>query len=101
METLLDPGPQLLLDWRAPDEGSRRLRAGVISVLLHAVAILLLPLASRLDFTKVDEVKEPPPLKQYTRLVAPRLTQKEPNREKVAKEVRLENLLPQPEVRQE
>jgi TonB family protein len=98
----VDSGPNLLLDWQAPDAGSRILRAGVGSVIAHILIAALVTFLASLD---IGPPKEAPEIlnthKTITHLVAPTpLTQKEPNRTKVAKEVRLENLLPKKEVPQ-
>jgi TonB family protein len=98
----VDSGPNLLLDSHSPDTGARILRAGVGSLVAHVVIILLFAFIASLDIGGPKEAPEIATIhKTITHLVAPTpLTQKEPNRAKVAKEVKLENLLPRKEVAQ-
>ncbi len=100
MTKQVDTGPNLLLEWRAPDVSTRVLRALLGSVAAH---VFILAVLASLD-TSTPE----PPLeitkvhKTVTPLIAPLtpLTQKEPNPRKVAKEVKLENLLPEKQIAQ-
>ncbi|MBV8818464.1 MAG: TonB family protein [Acidobacteriaceae bacterium] len=100
MEQLVDSGPSLLLNWQAPDDRPRHIRAGVGTVLVHIVFLLVFTLIARYEPVKDFEEAEITPLKKYTPIIAPRfhLTQKEPNTAKVAKEIRLQDLLPKPQV---
>ena len=92
-----DPGPNLLLDWHQETGSVRWFRAGVASLVVHAIVVPLLVMVASL---------EPPELKFTTQivsnlnhvtLIAPTdITQKEPNRTKPAKEVSVEDLLPHP-----
>jgi TonB family protein len=89
-----DHGPDLLLHWTTRPESRTFVRLGVASFAVHVVLIALLVLISNLP--------DPPPfrgriihdLSKATPLVAPltKLTQKEPNPSKVAKEVNVESL---------
>lgn len=98
MTTEVDAGPQLLLDWHLPDASGRLLRAGAGSAAAHVLILSLLTFLLSLDTGRVVNSAEPAQVHRIvTPLVAPPsvLTQKEPNRTKPAKEVRLENLLPE------
>ena len=99
MDTALDSGPKLLLDWHEPDEPARLWRAGAGALIFHLLLFAFLTLLARLD-TKTFETPEPPTAKKYTPLVDPpfHLTQRELNAGKVAKQVHLEDLLPKIEV---
>jgi len=89
-----DPGPDLLLHWTTRPESRDFLRLGGASLAVHVVLIALLVLITNLP--------DPPPfrgritadLSKAVHLVAPltKLTQKEPNPTKVAKEVNVESL---------
>ena len=93
-----DIEPRFLLEWSGTHGPRRdRLPGLAASVLLH-VAVLLAALALPKEFWR----PVPPPrlaeLRRVTPLVAPpfELTQKEPNRGKVAKEIDYQSLLPRP-----
>jgi len=97
----VDPGPNLLLDWKSPEAGSRIFRAGVGSLIAHVIIVLAIGFLASLDIGPQETPTIENTHKVITHLVAPTpLTQKEPNRTKVAKEVKLENLLPHTEVAQ-
>lgn len=100
MTTAPDSGPLLLLDWQEPEPRSRLLGAGAGSIAIHFLIFGLLILFARFDTLRTPEPEEETSLKRYTKLVAPpmQLTQKAPNRAKVAKEVTLDNLLAKPRV---
>jgi TonB family protein len=92
-----DSGPNLLLDWQAGTDSPRWIRAGLGSLAVHAILVPLL--------IAVAEMETPAPRQgpqiisniQQLTLVAPAdLTQKAPNRDKVAKEVNVEDLMPRP-----
>ena len=108
MTKQVDTGPNLLLDWHAPDTSSRDTsnriwRAGVGSVAVHVVILFLLITIAGLDTSQPEQPLEVAKVhKIVTPLIAPPtpLTQKEPNRTKVAKEVKLENLLPEKQIAQ-
>ena len=99
----VDTGPNLLLNWQRPDKSSRIVRAGVGSVIAHVLIMSFLVTVASLDTNSPE-----PPVeiakahKLVTPLIAPptHLTQKEPNRAKVPKEVKLENLLPEKQIAQ-
>lgn len=102
MDQLLESGPELLLDWHERDESPRRVQALAGTVVFHLFLFAFLTLLARLDTPKrtlPEEAFEP---KKFTPLIAPRfkLTQKEPTQGKVAKQVRVEDLLPKPRVQQ-
>jgi TonB family protein len=92
----------LLTDWQEPERTSRWLRAGTLSLLVHALLfpgiVILAQYGGRTDSTAPSL---PVNLRRSTPLIAPRLelTQKEPNRGKLSKEVNLESLLPHPPVK--
>ncbi len=94
----MEAGPEFLLDWHEPDESSRHVRAAIGTVIVHILVFGILSLLAKLDGPKPIEEREV--ARVVTPLIAPRfrLTQKEPNQGKVAKEVRVEDLLPKPEV---
>ncbi len=96
MTSAVDPGPNLLLDWHESRDRSGYLRAGIGSIAVHAVLITMAFTAGAVsprnatqivaDFRKVTPLYDPPT----------QLTQKAPNRNKVAKEVDVEGLLAPP-----
>lgn len=100
MQNTLDSGPRLLLDWREPDQPSRLVRDVVGSVLVHAALFALVTFLIELPGAHLDDSREVAVTKKYTPIYAPHieLTQKEPNKGKVVKEVKLEHLLPKPDV---
>lgn len=101
MTRQVDTGPNLLLDWHAPDTPTRLLRAGVGSVIAHVVILFLLVTIASLDMSPPEQPVEVARIhKLVTPLIAPPtpLTEKAPNRTKVPKEVKLENLLPQKQI---
>jgi len=92
-----DPGPSLLLDWHAAMEPPRWIRAGVASLAAHAVLIAFALMLFNLDTSPVRTTEIVSDFRQVTPLYLPlELTQKAPNRGKVAKEVNAEDLLPRP-----
>lgn len=98
MPTQTDSGPIFRLDWQEPEPKSRLLSVGAGSVLVHVVLFLLLIAFAHLDALKPAQPEEAAP-KKYTPLILPmQLTQKDPNKSKVAKEVKLENLLAKAQV---
>ncbi|HBY61274.1 MAG TPA: hypothetical protein DEH78_15750 [Solibacterales bacterium] len=93
------PELNILLDWRRPEDDRRFARSGAGSLVLHAVAVLLLTAMPRSAF--VPELRpEPKVARRSTPLIAPprELTQTAPQRGKVARELNLENLAPRPPV---
>ncbi len=109
MKPQVDTGPNLLLDWEARDTSNRPLstqilRAGVGSVVAHVVILFLLITIAGLDTSQPEQPVDVAKVhKIVTPLIAPPtpLTQKEPNRTKVPKEVKLENLLPEKQIAQQ
>jgi len=99
MPTKTDTGPIFRLDWQEPEPRSRLVSAGTGSVLVHVVLFLLLIAFAHLDSLKPAATEEAAPRK-YTPLILPpmQLTQKDLNKAKVAKEVKLDNLLAKAEV---
>lgn len=100
MPTQTDSGPIFRLDWQEPEPKSRLLSAGTGSVFVHVVLFFLLVAFAHLDSLRPPEPDEVASTKRFTPLILPpmQLTQKDPNKAKVAKEVRLDNLLAKPEV---
>ena len=104
MQNTLDSGPNLLLDWRKPDDRSRLVRDVVGTLALHIVLFGFIVMVAGMPAYRVDVPREAEMARKYTPIYAPHnefqveLTQKEANKGKVVKEVKLENLLPKPEV---
>ena len=99
--TQVDTGPNLLLDWQGHGYSPRLFEAGLGSLAVHVVLIGLLLFLLNLP----APVPSPGPeiamdLRKATPLIAPprQMTQKEPNRSKVSKEVNVESLLARPEM---
>jgi len=93
-----ESGPNFLLDWHASDDAHRYWRAGIGTLLVHAVIFALVIVLASLSAPPLREGTEiVPDFRQAVRLVLPSdLTQKEPNKDKVAKEVSVEDLKPRP-----
>lgn len=93
-----DSGPNLLLDWHESADSQRYWRAGVGSLIVHAGVISLVFLLASLSVPAPREGTEIiPDFRQAVHLVLPQdLTQKAPNKGKVAKEVNVEDLKPRP-----
>ncbi len=93
-----DSGPQLLLDWHESANSRRYWRAGVGSLVVHAAIIALVFLLASLSVPAPREATEIfPDFRQAVHLVLPQdLTQKAPNKGKIAKEVDVEDLKPRP-----
>lgn len=102
MDQLLESGPELLLDWHEPEQSSRHVQALAGTVVVHILIFAFLTLLARLDTPRHSVPEEAFVPKNFTPLIAPRfqLTQKEPTQGKVAKQVRVEDLLPKPQVQQ-
>jgi len=99
MNSGVDSGPNLLLDWHDSTETRRYLRAGAGSVVVHVVLFAVGAIVASLDIAPPRNATEIiADLSNATPLVAPPrdLTQKAPNRGKIAKEVNVEDLLPRP-----
>jgi TonB family protein len=91
---------RLLLDWHEQDRSTRILRSGIASIALHLAAGFFL-LTAPIPWTSAPRpVEQAQARRSITPLIAPpfELTQKDPNRGKVSKEVDLESLLPRPPV---
>lgn len=93
----VDFGPRLLPDWSGQRQSRRALGSGTISVLLHA-GLILGAVSLPQEFWRSGPPAPVPQARQVTPLVAPpfELTQKQPNRGRVAKEIDYESLLPRP-----
>jgi TonB family protein len=91
-----DSGPNLLLDWRPESSGSRRwLRAGIGSVVVHMVLFAIALGIGSLDAPQPPNAVEVITNIQRVTLITPTdLTQKDPNKAKVSKEVNVEDLKP-------
>jgi TonB family protein len=99
MTSSADSGPRVLLQWSESTDSRRYLRAGIGSLLVHAVLFVLALVFASLDTHRplyTNQILAD--LGHATPLVdpPPQLTQKAPNRGKVAKEVDVEDLLPRP-----
>jgi len=97
-----DSGPNLLLDWHESTDTRRFLRAAAGSIAVHIVLFVLGAFLVKFDVAVprtatviYSEFTKATPL-----VMPPDLTQKEPNRGKVAKEVNVEDLKPRPPVEQ-
>jgi TonB family protein len=96
MDTQVDTGPNLLLDWQSHGYAPRFLEAGVGSLAVHILLISFLVFLLNLPAPAPDPVRESAlNLRRVTPLIDPprQITQKEPNRAKVSKEVNVEGLL--------
>jgi TonB family protein len=92
-----DSGPNLLLDWQAGTDSPRWIRAGLASLAIHAVLVPLLIGVAEMDMPAPRRGPQIVSNIQKITLFAPAdLTQKAPNRDKVAKEVNVEDLMPRP-----
>jgi TonB family protein len=90
-----DSGPNLLLDWHESTDSRRWLRAGIGSVAVH---ILLLLIAFGIAGLAPPQVRTVPEIisniQRVTLILPTDLTQKAPNKSKVSKEVNVEDLKP-------
>jgi TonB family protein len=104
MTSGVDSGPNLLLDWHESAQTRRYFRAGAGSIAVHVVLFTLGFTIASLDVTPPRNATEIyMDLSKATPLVAPPprdLTQKAPNRGKIAKEVNVEDLQPRPPTEQ-
>jgi len=97
MDVDTGPGPNLLMDWHESTDSRRWLRAGIGSVLVHAVIFLFAIAIFNIDVPQPRSATEIISNIQRVTLTLPSdLTQKEPNKAKVAKEVNVEDLKPRP-----
>jgi TonB family protein len=97
-----DSGPNLLLDWHESADSRRYWRAGIGSLVVHAGIIALAFLLASLSLPAPREATEIiPDFSRAVHLMLPQeLTQKAPNKAKVAKEVDVEDLKPRPPTQQ-
>ncbi len=98
MTTGADSGPNLLLDWHESADRNRYWRAGVGTLVVHAGILAVVFLLASLSGPALKEGPEVvPDFRQAVHLILPQdLTQKAPNKGKVAKEVNVEDLKPRP-----
>jgi TonB family protein len=98
MTTGVESGPNLLLDWHESEASHRYWRAGVGTLIVHAGILSLVLFLSSLSGPALKNGTEIlPDFKQAVHLILPQdLTQKAPNKGKVAKEVNVEDLKPRP-----
>ncbi|MBI4876635.1 MAG: hypothetical protein HY822_18525, partial [Acidobacteria bacterium] len=96
-QSLVDFGPRLLPDWSEQRRPGRTLGSGAASVLLH-LAVVALAASLPGDFWRGPPRAPVREARRVTPLVAPpfEITQKEPNRGKIAKEIDYQSLLPRP-----
>src|SRR5579862_1414718 len=95
---MTDSGPDLLLDWRESRDSRGYWRAGIGSFAVHVAIVALVLFLDTLSGPAAREGTEiVPDFKQAVHLILPAdLTQKAPNKGKVAKEVNVEDLKPRP-----
>ncbi len=93
-----ETGPNLLLDWQESEDPRRHWQAGIGSAVIHAVIIALVFLIGSLNGPAPRQATEiVPDFRQAVHLILPQdLTQKAPNKGKVAKEINVEDLKPRP-----
>jgi len=93
-----DSGPNFLLDWHESASKRRYLRAGAGSLIVHAgIIALAFVLASLSGPIARPGTEIIPDFRQAVHLILPAdLTQKAPNKGKIAKEVNVEDLKPRP-----
>jgi len=98
MNSGADSGPSLLLDWHESRDPRRYWRAGIGSLVVHVVVVPIVVLVATLGVPAPrDSTRIYPDFRQAVHLVLPQdLTQKAPNKGKVAKEVNVEDLKPRP-----
>jgi TonB family protein len=98
MSSGADSGPNFVLDWHESDDPRRYWRAGIGTLVVHAGIIgLVFALASLSGPPLRPGTVIVPDFRQAVHLVLPAdLTQKAPNKGKVAKEVNVEDLKPRP-----
>lgn len=93
-----DSGPNLLLDWHESADSSRYWRAAIGTLVVHAGIVALVFFLASLSGPALKQGTEIiPDFRQAVHLILPQdLTQKAPNKGKVAKEVNVEDLKPRP-----
>jgi TonB family protein len=90
-----DSGPNLLMDWHESRDSRRWFRAGIGSVVVHILIVLIAFWVAGLDGPQLRSVPEIVSNIQRVTLIVPSdLTQKAPNKSKVSKEVNVEDLKP-------
>jgi len=96
MTSSADSGPNFLLDWHESADSNRYWRAAIGTLVVHAGIFALVVFLASLNGPAVREGTEIlPDFKQAVHLILPQdLTQKAPNKGKVAKEVNVEDLQP-------
>jgi TonB family protein len=98
MNSGADPGPNFVLNWREFDDSRRHWHAGIGSFVVHcAIFALVITLSSLSGPSPKQATEIYLDFSKATTLIVPRdITQKEPNQDKVAKEVSVEDLKPRP-----
>jgi TonB family protein len=98
MNSSADSGPNFGLDWHEFGDSRRHWRAGIGSLVVHAgIFVLVLVLSSLSGPAPKQATEIYIDFSKATPLIVPRdITQKEPNKDKVAKEVNVEDLKPRP-----
>src|SRR5580704_3975980 len=97
MDLAPDSGPNLLMDWHESTDSRRWVRAGVGSVVVHILLLLIAFWVAGLAPPRIATVPEIVSNIQRVTLIVPSdLTQKAPNKSKVSKEVNVEDLKPRP-----
>jgi TonB family protein len=98
MSSGAESGPDFLLDWHESDDARRHWRAGIGSLVVHLGIFALVFALASLNGPAVRQGTEiVPDFRQAVHLILPSdLTQKAPNKAKVAKEVDVEDLKPRP-----
>lgn len=97
-----DSGPNFLLDWGQSSDSHRFWQAAAGTLVVHAgIFALVIFLASLSGPALKNGTEIVPDFKQAVHLILPQdLTQKAPNKGKVAKEVNVEDLKPRPPTQQ-
>jgi TonB family protein len=92
-----DSGPNLLMDWHESRDSRRWVRAGIGSVAVHILLLLMAFWVAGLQGPQLRTVPEiVSNIERITLVVPADLTQKAPNKSKVSKEVNVEDLKPRP-----
>ncbi len=93
-----DSGPNFLLDWHESEDSHRFWRAAIGTLVVHVAIFALVLVVGSLSLPAPREATEiVPDFRQAVHLILPQdLTQKAPNKGKVAKEVNVEDLKPRP-----
>ena len=92
-----DSGPNLLMDWHESTDSRRWVRAGIGSVAVHILLLLIaFGIASLAPPTPRSVPEIVSNIQRVTLIMPSDLTQKAPNKSKVSKEVNVEDLKPRP-----